>query len=267
MSKKFLTPVGLPSGNTLPSVGSAGDLFFKADEEKVYVHNSTGWVLADTVGSSYFVSETAPTSPAPSAGDIWFNSATGKTFVYYDSFWVEPGQNNVGPTGPTGPTGPAASTEGLATEDYVDEAIANIYIEGGLAGEDGATGPTGPTGPTGAEGATGPTGAEGGFSSTQTTVNTQDPTRTLSQSDVGKLFCFNGSATITVQGLTIGQQVDFLQTGTGQITFQAGVDGGMGFPVTLNSKAGELKTAEQWSAASIKCISQDVYVLVGDLGA
>ena len=51
MSKKFLTPVGLPTGNTLPSVGSAGDLFFKADEQKVYVHNNTGWVLADTVGT------------------------------------------------------------------------------------------------------------------------------------------------------------------------------------------------------------------------
>jgi hypothetical protein len=135
------------------------------------------------------------------------------------------------------------------------------------AGATGPTGAEGATGPTGAEGATGPTGADGGFNSAQTTVNTQDPTRTLSQTDVGKLFCFNGSATITVQGLTTGQQVDFLQTGAGgQITFQAGVDGGMGFPVTLNSKGGKLKTAERWSAASIKCIDQDVYVLVGDLG-
>jgi hypothetical protein len=54
-----------------------------------------------------------------------------------------------GPTGATGATGAAANTEGLATEDYVDEAIANIYLEGGLAGDDGATGPTGPTGATG----------------------------------------------------------------------------------------------------------------------
>jgi hypothetical protein len=83
-------------------------------------------------------------------------------------------------------------------------------------------------------GPSGPAGADGGFASAQTTVNTSDPTRTLSQSDVGKLFCFDSSSTITVQGLTTGQQVDFLQTGTGQITFQAGVDGGMGFPVTLN---------------------------------
>jgi hypothetical protein len=146
LSKKFLTPVGLPSGNTLPSVGSAGDLFFKADEDAVYVHDGSAWV--NTKGNTYSVSETPPSSP--SSGDIWFNSASGKTFVYYDSFWIEPGQNNVGPAGPTGPTGPAANTTGLATETYVDEAIANIYVEGGLAGEDGATGPTGPTGATGA---------------------------------------------------------------------------------------------------------------------
>jgi hypothetical protein len=132
LSKKFLTPVGLPSGNTLPSVGSSGDLFFKADEEKVYVHNNTGWVLADTVGSSYFVSETAPTSPAPSAGDIWFNSASGKTFVYYDSFWVEPGQNNVGPTGPTGPAGANADPEVLAAKA---DLLADGYLNPGQLNE------------------------------------------------------------------------------------------------------------------------------------
>jgi hypothetical protein len=33
------------------------------------------------------VSDTPPSSP--SVGDIWFESDTGKTFVYYDSFWVE----------------------------------------------------------------------------------------------------------------------------------------------------------------------------------
>jgi hypothetical protein len=146
LSRRFLTPVGLPSGTSLPSVGSAGDLFFKSDEDAVYVHDGSAW--ASTKGSVYSVQETAPTSS--SLGDIWFNSATGKTFVYYDSFWVEPGQNNVGPIGPTGPTGstgPAGSN--------------------GTIGVDGATGPTGPTGaastvagPTGPTGATGPQGTD-----------------------------------------------------------------------------------------------------------
>jgi hypothetical protein len=126
LSRKFLTPVGLPSGNTLPSVGSSGELFFKADEQTIYVHNGSAWVPADS-GSTYYVSETSPENATP--GDIWFNSATGKTFVYYDSFWIEPGQNNIGPIGPTGPTGPAGA-DGAAGSDGAD----------GTDGADGADG-------------------------------------------------------------------------------------------------------------------------------
>jgi len=39
------------------------------------------------------VSATAPSSP--NAGDLWFNSETGQTFIYYDSFWVEIGATAV----------------------------------------------------------------------------------------------------------------------------------------------------------------------------
>jgi hypothetical protein len=34
----------------------------------------------------YIVSPTAPSSP--DSGDIWFNSLTGTTYIYYDSYWV-----------------------------------------------------------------------------------------------------------------------------------------------------------------------------------
>jgi hypothetical protein len=159
LSRRFLTPVGLPSGNTLPSVGSAGDLFFKSDEDAIYVHDGSAW--ANTKGSVYSVQETAPSSP--SSGDIWFNSATGKTFVYYDSYWVEPGQNNVGPIGPTGPTGATGTT--------------------------GATGSTGSTGATGATGPTGPTGATGASASDLTAWTTYTPTITA---DAGGFSLGNG---------------------------------------------------------------------------
>jgi hypothetical protein len=49
LSRKFLTPVNLPNGNTLPSVGSAGDLFYKLDEQKIYAHNGTSWVSGQAV--------------------------------------------------------------------------------------------------------------------------------------------------------------------------------------------------------------------------
>jgi hypothetical protein len=37
--------------------------------------------------------------------------------------------------------------------------------------------------------------------------------------------------------------------------------------MTLNSKGGNLLTAEQYSPAGVKCVATDTYVLVGDLGA
>lgn len=51
---------------------------------EVLTWNGTVWV------DSYptlRVSDTPPSSPAQ--GQIWYESDTGKTFVYYDSFWVE----------------------------------------------------------------------------------------------------------------------------------------------------------------------------------
>lgn len=43
MARQFLTPVGLPSGDTLPAVGTAGAMFYKSDENQVYAHNGTIW--------------------------------------------------------------------------------------------------------------------------------------------------------------------------------------------------------------------------------
>jgi hypothetical protein len=129
----------------------------------------------------------------------------------------------------------------------------------GPTGPTGSEGPTGPTGPTGATGTTGPTGANGGFDSAQT-VESVSTSRSLSSSDVGKLLTNSAAITLTVAGLSIGQQVDFIQTNASQITFAAGSG------VTLNSRDSLLKTGGQYSVASIKCIATNVYVLAGDLG-
>ena len=42
-------------------------------------------------GSSLTVADTPPTTPTPVAGNMWFESDTTKTFVYYDNYWVEQG--------------------------------------------------------------------------------------------------------------------------------------------------------------------------------
>lgn len=87
-------------------------------------------------GAAFAISSTPPSNP--SVGQGWFDSTTGKTYVYYEdidsSQWVEI-------TGTPGPRGLQ-----------------------GLAGADGATGPQGETGPQGIQGETGaigPTGATG----------------------------------------------------------------------------------------------------------
>jgi hypothetical protein len=82
--------------------------------------NGTAWVNANAAGGAT-ISDTAPGTPV--AGQIWFESDTGKTFVYYDSQWIEIGAQPLGQIGPTGPSGPS-----------------------GPAGPTGATGSTGPTG-------------------------------------------------------------------------------------------------------------------------
>jgi hypothetical protein len=79
--------------------------------------------------------------------------------------------------------------------------------------------------------------------------------------DAFDLIRSTGSAiTITVPDvLNVGDRVDFLQDGAGQITFSAS-------GVTIQSKGGALLTAEQYSAVTLVCVAAGQYRLIGDLG-
>jgi hypothetical protein len=61
--------------------------------------------------------------------------------------------------------------------------------------------------------------------------------------------------------LAIGESVNFIQDGTGQITFVAGAG------VTLGSADNKLKTNKQYSGATVVCVASGQYRLVGDLAA
>ncbi len=51
MSRRFLTPPTIPSGTSNPTSGnSIGDLFFRSDEDKLYVYTSTGWIISSGGG-------------------------------------------------------------------------------------------------------------------------------------------------------------------------------------------------------------------------
>lgn len=68
--------------------------------------------------------------------------------------------------------------------------------------------------------------------------------------------------TITLDNvLAVGETINFIQNGTGQITFAAGSG------VTLNSADSFLKTAKQYAGASVVCTASGVYHLIGNLGA
>lgn len=119
-------------------------------------------------------------------------------------------------------------------------------------------------GATGPEGPQGPTGPAGGFDSTQTILDIPSifSTFSVTANEKGALLTNAGAVTITIDDvLAVGEQIDFLQLDADQITFAAGSG------VTLNSKDGNLKTAAQYSPASVKCVASGVYVLLGDLGA
>lgn len=69
----------------------------------------------------------------------------------------------------------------------------------------------------------------------------------------------NSAITITVPDvLADGESVNFIQAGTGQITFA-------GSGITLNSADAKLKTAKQYAAATV-VKSGGAYYLIGNLG-
>lgn len=86
---------------------AAGEPGLETDTNQVkYGDGTTAWntlEYAGGVGGGLTVSETAPADPEE--GWMWFASAEAKTYVYYDSAWVEMSPAIAGPTGPQGITG------------------------------------------------------------------------------------------------------------------------------------------------------------------
>jgi hypothetical protein len=131
----------------------------------------------------------------------------------------------------------------------------------------GATGPTGPQGilgPTGAQGIQGITGPQGDWSTAQV-VETRSSAFGVVLSDAGKILkCDNGAAMIATlptnasHAFVIGQKIDFIQYGAGQLTI-AGATG-----VTLRATPTN-KTRTTNSVVSAVKIDTNEWILVGDL--
>lgn len=95
-----------------------------------------------------------------------------------------------------------------------------------------------------------------------TSTNDKSANYAIVAADANEFIRSTSSAiTITIDDvLTVGQSVQFIQAGTGQITFAAGTG------VTLSSADGLLKTAKQYAGATVVCGAAGVYYLIGNLG-
>ena len=87
--------------------------------------NGTAWV-PDTIVGGASISDTAPASP--SAGQLWFQSTNGKTFVYYDSQWIEVGGVGTGARMVSSSSAPASPLEGSMWFD-TDTAQTFVYYD------------------------------------------------------------------------------------------------------------------------------------------
>ena len=173
-----------------------------------------------------------------------------------------------GPTGPSGgPTGPTGATGGVGITGPTGPTGSSVTGPTGATGAASTvTGPTGATGAsvTGPTGGTGPTGATGTWDTVQP-IEVKSDTYTLVLGDAGKLIrCTKATAmsiiipTNAAQAYSIGQRVDIMQYGAGQVT----VSGDTG--VTLRSTPTN-KLRATYSSASIIKIGTNEWVLAGDL--
>jgi hypothetical protein len=85
---------------------------------------------------------------------------------------------------------------------------------------------------------------------------------TIQNIDAGQFVRSTGGAiTVTLSNvLNVGDRIDFIQDGTGQITFSPS-------GVTLQSVDNKRKTNKRYSAATVLCVAAGQYRLIGDLVA
>lgn len=149
------------TSSTRPGSPWSGQIIFETDTLGSFVWDGSAWQSAGG-GGSITVAETAPTSPAPGNGDLWFNSTDGRTFVYYEDAnsnqWVEIGQVLGGGGGASvtvDATAPASPSNGDLWWDTDDGEMYLYYDDGSSQQWVSAAGPSvavQSTAPTGYEG-------------------------------------------------------------------------------------------------------------------
>jgi hypothetical protein len=128
-------PAAIPTINALDDIGDVSASV--ASPGQFLKWNGTAWVPETIIGGAT-ISDTAPA--APLAGQLWFDSTVGKTFVYYDSQWIEVGGVGTGARMVSSSSAPASPLEGSMWFD-TDTAQTFVYYDSSWI-EIGASGVT-----------------------------------------------------------------------------------------------------------------------------
>lgn len=119
------------TANAAPTSLEVGELAVNYADGILYYKNSSNTIsilssaLSAQGASSIEISTTPPASP--SSGDLWFESDTGKQFIYYDSFWVEiSGTDGADGSNAAATTDASALISGTLPDARLSSAIARI---------------------------------------------------------------------------------------------------------------------------------------------
>ncbi len=116
-------PDSIPTINALDDIGDVSAA--SPSSGQFLKWNGTAWVPETIIGGAT-ISDTAPASPL--AGQLWFQSTNGKTFVYYDSSWIEVGGVGTGARMVSSSSAPASPLEGSMWFD-TDTAQTFVYYD------------------------------------------------------------------------------------------------------------------------------------------
>jgi len=194
-------------------------------------------------GSIWYEGAGVPSSGLGADGDFYLNTANGDVYQKAAGSWGAAVGNIAGPQGPQGPTGPTGPTGPQGNDGPQGPQGAT-----GPQGNDGPQGPAGPQGNDGPQGPQGPQGDPGPLAADVTIEDVTGTSYTLVAGDLGKRKRTTSSSAVTVtlpKTLEQGFSVLFCQAAAGQITFAAETG------ATLNNRAGQSKTAGQWSEVSL----------------
>ena len=223
-------------------------------ENQVLKFDGTAWINA-AAGGGIQASEEPPVDTE--AFPLWFNTTTGRAYIYYDDFWVELTPSISGPQGEKGrfTVSETAPENPVAGDGWFNSSTAKLFVYYDSFWVEATSNLVGPEGPQG------PAVTSMNASAVVTTSTDKSESYTIEASDKNTFIRSTGSAiTITVPDVFAnGESVNFIQAGAGQITFS-------GSGITINSVDAKLKTNKQFSGATITKLG-GAYYLVGDLGA